>query len=365
MNAMGYDAAAIGNHEFNYGIPTLDRAIAQARFPFLGANIRRADGTPAYRAWTMVERGGVKVALLGATTPGVLVWDRDNVARQADVRRLVPAIGRGGAGGARRAAPTSSSRSCTPGSTSRRATTPSASKLPSENVAGARRARGAGARRRDLRPFAPSARRHDDRRRAADAAEELGGERRRRAARARPAGAAGGRSPRSAARWCARSGVASRPPCWPRPRPRTRRAVAYAASEIGTTPVAWRADSVRVADTPLHRLHARGHAAHAPRRTSPRRPPSRSTRARRGPDHGGRAGATLSVREHAARGADHGRPAARVPRAAARATTSRTTPRGPPPARERARSDGSRLQLRRGRGRRLRARRVAPDRRSA
>ncbi|MGZ8414670.1 MAG: metallophosphoesterase, partial [Gemmatirosa sp.] len=35
MSAMRYDAATIGNHEFNYGVETLDRAIAQARFPFL------------------------------------------------------------------------------------------------------------------------------------------------------------------------------------------------------------------------------------------------------------------------------------------------------------------------------------------
>lgn len=51
MNAVGYDAAAIGNHEFNYGIAHLDAAVAQARFPWLSANVFRA-GTAehAYRA---------------------------------------------------------------------------------------------------------------------------------------------------------------------------------------------------------------------------------------------------------------------------------------------------------------------------
>src|SRR3954447_22105016 len=38
MNAMAYDAAAIGNHEFNYGLPTLDRAVGEARFPLLATN---------------------------------------------------------------------------------------------------------------------------------------------------------------------------------------------------------------------------------------------------------------------------------------------------------------------------------------
>ena len=71
MNAMRYDAAAIGNHEFNYGVPFLDRAVGQARFPFLSANTYAVDGKRKYRAWTMVERGGARIALVGATTPGV------------------------------------------------------------------------------------------------------------------------------------------------------------------------------------------------------------------------------------------------------------------------------------------------------
>src|SRR5688500_7524096 len=48
MNAMRYDAAAIGNHEYNYGVAYLDRAVGQAAFPFLSANTARADGRPAY-----------------------------------------------------------------------------------------------------------------------------------------------------------------------------------------------------------------------------------------------------------------------------------------------------------------------------
>src|SRR6188474_2093136 len=41
MNAMQYDAAAIGNHEYNYGVPYLDSALRQAKFPFLSANTYR------------------------------------------------------------------------------------------------------------------------------------------------------------------------------------------------------------------------------------------------------------------------------------------------------------------------------------
>ena len=92
MNAMRYDAAAIGNHEFNYGVPLLDRAVGQASFPLLSANSFRPGGERAYRAWHLVERGGVRVGLVGATTPGVMVWDRDNVRGRVEVRDIVPAL---------------------------------------------------------------------------------------------------------------------------------------------------------------------------------------------------------------------------------------------------------------------------------
>ncbi|HYD52256.1 MAG TPA: hypothetical protein VEA99_06505, partial [Gemmatimonadaceae bacterium] len=61
MNTMRYDAAAIGNHEFNYGLPVLERAVRGARFPFLAANAYRPDGRRAFAGWTVVERAGVKV----------------------------------------------------------------------------------------------------------------------------------------------------------------------------------------------------------------------------------------------------------------------------------------------------------------
>jgi 2',3'-cyclic-nucleotide 2'-phosphodiesterase / 3'-nucleotidase / 5'-nucleotidase len=93
MNAMRYDAAAVGNHDFNYGVPYLERNLRQARFPLLAANVRRADGRRLVPAWTMVERAGVKVGIVGATTPGSMVWDRDNLrAAQVVVGDILPAV---------------------------------------------------------------------------------------------------------------------------------------------------------------------------------------------------------------------------------------------------------------------------------
>lgn len=92
MNALRYDAAAIGNHEYNYGVDLLDRAIAQARFPFLAANARRLDGKAAYPGRTMVTRAGIKVAIIGVTNPGSMVWDRDNLRNRVAVDDIVAAL---------------------------------------------------------------------------------------------------------------------------------------------------------------------------------------------------------------------------------------------------------------------------------
>ena len=102
MNAMRYDAAAVGNHEYNYGLTVMQRAFRTARFPFLSANAvatRAADALPAY---TLVRRGDVTVGIIGATTPGVMVWDRDNVKNRIRYTDIIPAL-RSAAAKARRA----------------------------------------------------------------------------------------------------------------------------------------------------------------------------------------------------------------------------------------------------------------------
>ena len=92
MNAMRYDAAAIGNHEFNYGLPLLRRAIAQARFPLLSANAVAVRPRDAFARFTLVKRGDVTLGIVGATTPGVMVWDRDNVRGVLAFRDIVPSL---------------------------------------------------------------------------------------------------------------------------------------------------------------------------------------------------------------------------------------------------------------------------------
>ena len=69
LNALGLDASAIGNHEFDQGQEDLNnRIIPEAEFPYLSANIYKADGSLAYDAYEIVERDGVRIAVIGATT---------------------------------------------------------------------------------------------------------------------------------------------------------------------------------------------------------------------------------------------------------------------------------------------------------
>ncbi|MFE9442856.1 bifunctional metallophosphatase/5'-nucleotidase [Streptomyces sp. NPDC006602] len=86
MNHMRYDAAALGNHEFNYGIDVLRKFESQCRFPLLGANALDAKTLrPAFQPYTVKRirvpgAPDIKVGILGLTNPGIALWDKDNVS---------------------------------------------------------------------------------------------------------------------------------------------------------------------------------------------------------------------------------------------------------------------------------------------
>ncbi|MDH6127143.1 5'-nucleotidase C-terminal domain-containing protein [Kitasatospora sp. GP82] len=88
MNAIGYDAAALGNHEFNYGIPTVKAFEEQLHFPLLGANALHAKNEkPAFPPYVIKELHlghgrPLRVGILGLTNPGIAIWDKANVAGQ-------------------------------------------------------------------------------------------------------------------------------------------------------------------------------------------------------------------------------------------------------------------------------------------
>ncbi|MFF2387233.1 bifunctional metallophosphatase/5'-nucleotidase [Agromyces sp. NPDC058104] len=96
MNALEYDAVALGNHEFNYGLDFLDHWISQMDAPVLAANAVHAETkVPRFTPYTItqlkVAKGHppVKVGVLGLTNPGVVIWDKANVSGRVEVLDLV------------------------------------------------------------------------------------------------------------------------------------------------------------------------------------------------------------------------------------------------------------------------------------
>ena len=76
MNFMGYDAITAGNHEFNWGITNMQTILGRSNAPVLAANVKDANGELVTGAgWTIVDRAGVKIAIIGVVTPNVPVWD--------------------------------------------------------------------------------------------------------------------------------------------------------------------------------------------------------------------------------------------------------------------------------------------------
>ncbi|MGE0352673.1 MAG: 5'-nucleotidase C-terminal domain-containing protein [Gemmatimonadales bacterium] len=95
MGAMAYDAATPGNHEFNYGLPFMRGALADATFPYVSGNIYTLPAdTLMYPPYIVIERAGIRVGITGFTTPGVMVWDGATVRGQARVAPITANAGR-------------------------------------------------------------------------------------------------------------------------------------------------------------------------------------------------------------------------------------------------------------------------------
>jgi len=75
MNAMGYDIWNLGNHEFNFGLDVLGRAVNGFNGAVISANIVRDDGGYFVKPYTIVERRGIKIGVIGGIAPHVPRWE--------------------------------------------------------------------------------------------------------------------------------------------------------------------------------------------------------------------------------------------------------------------------------------------------
>ncbi|MGH1415264.1 MAG: bifunctional 2',3'-cyclic-nucleotide 2'-phosphodiesterase/3'-nucleotidase [Pelagimonas sp.] len=104
FNTLGYDAATIGNHEFNYGLDFLMKSTAGAEFPIVLANIAKEQGASAredttlFKPYSILERTvtdgngdshPIKVGVIGFTPPQVMNWDRRHLEGNVSARDIV------------------------------------------------------------------------------------------------------------------------------------------------------------------------------------------------------------------------------------------------------------------------------------
>lgn len=69
MALLEYDAVAIGNHEFNWGQQRMREMLQAVEAPVLCANLVARQGPPPYQGWTVVERAGLRLGIIGLVTP--------------------------------------------------------------------------------------------------------------------------------------------------------------------------------------------------------------------------------------------------------------------------------------------------------
>jgi 2',3'-cyclic-nucleotide 2'-phosphodiesterase/3'-nucleotidase len=106
MNVLGYDAATLGNHEFNYGLEFLDKALTGAEFPFVSANLVRgaelgddplSDDT-YFEPYRIIEKEltdgagathTIRIGVIGFLPPQILTWDATHLTGKVMVRDIV------------------------------------------------------------------------------------------------------------------------------------------------------------------------------------------------------------------------------------------------------------------------------------
>ncbi|MEM6694109.1 MAG: bifunctional 2',3'-cyclic-nucleotide 2'-phosphodiesterase/3'-nucleotidase [Pseudomonadota bacterium] len=104
LNALEFDAATLGNHEFNYGLDFLMKSIAGANFPVVTANVSKELGADPTKDTTLIppyvimdkeitdgagETHQIKIGLIGFVPPQIMNWDRRHLEGNVHARDIV------------------------------------------------------------------------------------------------------------------------------------------------------------------------------------------------------------------------------------------------------------------------------------
>jgi len=80
MNFMEYDAATVGNHDIEAGHEVYDKLKNEFKFPWLAANaINKKSGKPYFKPYVVLNRKGLRIAILGLITPAIPNWLPENI----------------------------------------------------------------------------------------------------------------------------------------------------------------------------------------------------------------------------------------------------------------------------------------------
>jgi 2',3'-cyclic-nucleotide 2'-phosphodiesterase/3'-nucleotidase len=106
MNVLGFDGSTLGNHEFNYGLDFLMKALAGADFPVVSANVVKTAGASPHEDTTLVppyvildreitDGGGnthpIRIGLIGFAPPQIMTWDRRHLEGNVTARDILEA----------------------------------------------------------------------------------------------------------------------------------------------------------------------------------------------------------------------------------------------------------------------------------
>src|SRR5688572_3471926 len=98
MNTLGYEVGTLGNHEFNYGLEFLDTALKGANFPFVSANLVKADGSAYLAPYQIIDKvlkdgtgaeHTIKLGFIGFLPPQIMTWDATHLVGKVNTLDIV------------------------------------------------------------------------------------------------------------------------------------------------------------------------------------------------------------------------------------------------------------------------------------
>ena len=88
MNELGYEVWTTGNHEYNYGMNVLRRLISGFQGHTIVSKVRDETGSPLGERWAIIEKNGIRIAVVCMVTPNISLWDAANL-RNCEVRNPI------------------------------------------------------------------------------------------------------------------------------------------------------------------------------------------------------------------------------------------------------------------------------------